>query len=99
MIKKEPGPQENLVAVTFELPDTIWAESVELMGDFNDWGRKPLPMQRGRSDEQWRITINLRRGKEYQFRYLVNGSEWYNDWDADRYVPNPYGGDNSVLVL
>jgi len=99
MIKKEPGPQENLVTVTFELPDTIWAESVELMGDFNDWGRKPLPMQRGRSDEQWRITINLRRGKEYQFRYLVNGSEWYNDWDADRYVPNPYGGDNSVLVL
>ena len=99
MIKKEKGPTEDTIAVTFELPDTIWAESVELVGDFNDWGRVPLPMQRGRNDERWRATVNLRRGREYQFRYRVNGNEWYNDWDADRYVPNPYGGDNSVLVL
>jgi len=99
MIKREPGPSDDLVAVTFELPGTIWAESVDLVGDFNDWGRNPLPMQRGRSDDLWRITVNLRRGREYQFRYHVNGSEWYNDWDADRHVPNPYGGDNSVLVL
>jgi hypothetical protein len=29
---------------------------------------------------------------------LINGSEWYNDWRADRYEPNELGGDNSVVV-
>ena len=56
-------------------------------------------MVRGRDDDHWHLTLELQSGKEYQFRYLVNGTDWYNDWDADRYVPNPFGGDNSVVVL
>ena len=99
MIKKEPGPTPDMVRVTFELPPSIWADSVYLVGEFNDWNRTSLPMTRDRSEESWRITIDLQRGREYQFRYLVNGTDWYNDWDADRYVANPYGGDNSVLAL
>ncbi len=99
MIKKEPGPAPDEMRVTFELPPTIWAESVDLVGDFNDWNRTSHPMVRGRDDANWHLTVTLKRGREYQFRYLVNGTDWYNDWDADRYVANPFGGDNSVLVL
>jgi len=40
----------------------------------------------------------LSAGREYQFRYLVDGQDWYNDWQADKYVPNNFGGDNSVVV-
>ena len=40
----------------------------------------------------------LPKGNEYQFRYLVNGRDWHNDWHADKYVPNKYGSDNSVVV-
>jgi hypothetical protein len=29
---------------------------------------------------------------------LVNGAEWHNDWQADKYVPNPFSGDNSVVI-
>jgi 1,4-alpha-glucan branching enzyme len=99
MIRKEPGSRDDLVRVTFELPATVWAESVSLVGDFNGWDPAALPMARGRNQESWHATIELQRGREYQFRYLINGSQWCNDWDADRYVPNPYGGDNSVVVL
>ena len=99
LIRKEPGSTPDVVRVSFELPPTVWAESVHLVGDFNDWDTQSLPMKRGRSGETWTLTLELRRGREYQFRYLINGTEWCNDWDADRYVPNPYGGDNSVVLL
>jgi hypothetical protein len=42
--------------------------------------------------------LELEAGKAYQYRYLVNGTDWYNDWRADHYVPNEYGGDNSVVI-
>jgi hypothetical protein len=49
-------------------------------------------------DGSFSVTLNLTKENEYQFRYLVNGTEWHNDWEADKYVPNPYSGDNSVVV-
>jgi hypothetical protein len=35
--------------------------------------------------------------RAHQFRYLVNETEWHNDWHADAYVPNPFGSENSVV--
>ena len=49
-------------------------------------------------DGRFKTTLDLEKDREYQFRYLVNGSEWHNDWEADKYVPNPFSGDNSVVV-
>ena len=97
MIKKAPSKNPGKVLVTFELPSAIWAERVNLVGEFNDWNTTNLPLHQDR-DGQWRITLELDAGREYQFRYLVNGTDWYNDWHADRYVPNPFGSDNSVVV-
>ncbi|MCI6365047.1 MAG: glycoside hydrolase, partial [Spirochaetia bacterium] len=35
----------------------------------------------------------------YQFRYLLDGYKWENDWNADKYIPAPYSNaDNSVVV-
>jgi len=33
------------------------------------------------------------------FRYLVDGERWENDWAADAYVPNPFGGEDSVVEV
>jgi 1,4-alpha-glucan branching enzyme len=98
MIKKEPSEKEQNVRVTFTLPPAIWAESVHMVGEFNNWNRTSHPLVWNRRREQWSITLELARGKEYRFRYLVNGGEWHNDWDADRYEPNAFGGDNSVVL-
>ena len=66
------------------------------MGDFNNWDEAATPMQRD-ADGGFLVTLELDKGCEYQFRYLVNNNEWHNDWRADRYVPYPYSGDNSVV--
>jgi 1,4-alpha-glucan branching enzyme len=97
MITKEPQSDGKHMRVTFELPSSIWAERVNLVGDFNDWDTARDEMHQSRADGAWRITLTLSTGREYQFRYLVNGRDWHNDWHADRYTSNQYGTDNSVV--
>jgi len=98
MIKKEASEKKDFVRLTFILPPAIWAETVHLVGEFNNWNKTSHPLIWDRQEEVWKITLDLPKGCEYQFRYLVNGTEWHNDWHADKYVPNPYGGDNSVVT-
>jgi len=98
MITKRPGKTPNKTLVTFRLPATVWAETIHLVGDFNGWNRQSHPLNPLRGDGGWEITLELDSGRVYQFRYLVDRANWQNDWDADRYVPNPFGGDNSVVI-
>ncbi len=98
MIRKEPSPKPGFALVTFELPAGIWAEQVALVGEFNNWDKKSHFLHQNRADATWRITLELPVGQRYQFRYLVNGTDWHNDWTADAYVPNQQGSDNSVVI-
>jgi 1,4-alpha-glucan branching enzyme len=99
MIKKVPIKEEGLVRVAFELPSTVWAERVNLVGEFNDWDTLSTPMTRERADANWKVIVELETGRRYRFRYLVDGKEWLNDWHADDFVENPYGSDDSVVDL
>ena len=99
MIRREPAEKEGLVRVAFELPSAIWAERVNLVGEFNDWDTTATPMTRNRSDANWKTTIELESGRRYRFRYLVDGQEWLNDWHADDHAENPYGSYDSVVDL
>jgi 1,4-alpha-glucan branching enzyme len=71
---------------------------VALCGEFNDWRSDDIKLARDRSG-QWRTTVVLEPGRTYRYRYLLDGQRWENAWKADGYVPNPYGEDDSVLVL
>ncbi len=72
------------------------AQNVTIVGDFNDWDTTATPMTR-LEDGSFQITLNLSPGREYKFRYLV--TRWENDWCADKYIPNPYGFDDSVVIV
>lgn len=85
------------VRVTFSIPAAIWADTVHVVGNFNNWSQTLHPLHL--DDTGWHITLELEAGKSYEYRYLINNSEWHNDWHADHYVPNEYGGDNSVVDL
>lgn len=97
MIKKK-YLKRGVVKVDFILPDAIAADadSAYLVGDFNNWDEKATPMTQLKSGS-FKITLDLEPNREYQFRYLVNGNQWHNDWDAEKYVANPFSGDNSVI--
>jgi 1,4-alpha-glucan branching enzyme len=90
--------KKGAVKVDFILPEAIAADAdtAYLVGDFNDWDEKATPMNQLKNGT-FKITLDLELNREYQFRYLVNGNQWHNDWDADKYVPNPFSGDNSVI--
>jgi 1,4-alpha-glucan branching enzyme len=99
MITKESTAREGVVRVIFELSSTLWAERVNLVGEFNDWDTTATPMTRNRSDANWKATVELEAGQRFAFRYLVDGKEWLNDWHADDHVDNPYGSYDSVVDL
>ncbi len=96
MLKKQTLKTKPVCKVTFSLPSQVQGDTVFLVGDFNGWQEDATPMKRNK-DGSFSAMLELDQGREYQFRYLVNGSEWHNDWEADRYVPNPFSGDNSVV--
>ena len=45
------------------------------------------------------LSITLLAGKKYQFRYLLDDQRWENDPDADSFIPNPFGTEDSVLDI
>ncbi len=96
MLKKRFFKTKDTCKVTFELPEAIEAKSAALAGDFNGWDANATPLKKVKGT--WKVTLELEKGREYQYRYFVNGAEWYNDWHADKYVPNNVDGDNSVVV-
>jgi 1,4-alpha-glucan branching enzyme len=99
MITKGPPTKRGLARVTFALPATIWAERVNLVGEFNDWDTQATPMSQNHLGADWQVSVELEAGRRYRFRYLVNGKEWLNDWHADDYLENPYGSYDSVVDL
>ena len=54
-------------------------------------------MKRG-PDGVWQTVIELEPNRAYEFRYVMNEDDWVNDTAADRQVPNPFGGENSVAL-
>jgi 1,4-alpha-glucan branching enzyme len=97
MLKKQHLKSKPACKVTFYSPAQVEAESVNLVGDFNGWSETDTEMKKLK-DGRFSVTLELEAGKDYQFRYLVNGKDWHNDWEADKYVPNPFSGDNSVVT-
>jgi 1,4-alpha-glucan branching enzyme len=97
MVRTDPGDEEGWVEITFSLPAACGAEQVHLVGDFNDWSNDATPLER--TDDGFEVRVPLRTGRSYRFRYLLDGVRWENDWEADDYEPNDFGGDDSVLHL
>lgn len=97
MVTKRYLKSKDITKVTFYTSEELGAEEVYLVGDFNSWDETATPMTKLK-DGRFKIVLELEPNKEYQYRYLVNGVEWHNDWEADKYVPNPYSGDNSVVT-
>lgn len=93
MIKKRET--KNYTKVTFELEHLADAELVEVLGDFNEW--QPEAMTKYKNGKH-KLTVDLDKGQEYQFRYRIDGERWENDDQADDYAPNEFGEKNSVVV-
>jgi 1,4-alpha-glucan branching enzyme len=93
-VTKSYVKSKNICRVTFDL-SADGADSASVLGDFNSW--EPTPMKRKKNN--FCATVELEPGREYQFRYLINGDTWANDDQADSYAQSAYpDAQNSVVV-
>lgn len=100
-IAKQFLKSKPIAKVTFELPAEAvnGAKAVALVGEFNNWDISALTLKK-QKDGSYKTTVELPVGSEYQYRYLLDGSKWENDWAADKYVASSVSGvENSVVVL
>jgi hypothetical protein len=95
MPNKKTLADRGIVRVTFELPAEVQGSVIHLVGDFTGWEGTPMEKQ---PDGSWRTTVDLAPDGTFEFRYLIDGTRWENDWDADRYVANAFGQENSVIT-
>lgn len=98
MLKKSFTKSGDSCRVTFKLPAEVHAETVHLCGEFNEWSPISHPMKQLK-DGSFSLTLSLDAGQSYRFRYLLDNERWENDWDADAYVANQYGSEDSLLNL
>ncbi len=100
IFKKEYSKDGSACAVTFWLAREAAPEAtyVAVAGTFNHWDQHSHLMDRLTSGD-FTLSVELESGKEYEFRYLIDGTRWENAWNADKYVWSAYAGcENSVVV-
>jgi hypothetical protein len=97
VLTKNWNPTTGRFDVTFDLPAELDIEQAAVVGEFNDWSESADPMQTD-ADGRWSATVSLEPSRSYRFRYHLGDDRWENDWSADSYVGNGFGGADSVVT-
>lgn len=95
MLTKRIFKTKNETEVTFVFArDDV--KKVELVADFNRW--KPSAMKFNNKKKVFTTKVRLPNDGLYHFKYLLDGQEWENDYEADQYIANEFGSENSVVL-
>ncbi|MCB0846200.1 MAG: isoamylase early set domain-containing protein [Bacteroidetes bacterium] len=100
-ITKKFLKSKPVVKVTFKVDKEAvsTAESVHVVGEFNEWNKEATPMKPMKNGS-FSTTVELTKDQEYQFRYLIDGKSWKNDEEADKLVQSPFAdAKNSVVIV
>jgi 1,4-alpha-glucan branching enzyme len=94
MLTKKFFKSKQEAEVTFEF-NVSQTDKVQLVAEFNNW--QPLDMKYVKKDKVYRTKVRLPKDRKFHFRYLINDNVWENDHQADAYIANAFGSDNSVV--
>jgi len=101
-ISKKYLKSKPICKVTFRIPSDIGKDfkTASVVGDFNNWNHKANRMKKLVKDGSFSTIIDLEKDKEYQFRYLFDGTEWANEIEAEKHITTYFGdSQNSIIVL
>lgn len=100
MIKKQYSKKKAVCKLTFSLTNEQIGKNgdVRVLGQFNNWNWAQGLILKSKK-KHYEASIELPTGASYEFRYLKNGQQWFNDEAADDYVSTPFMSSNSVVVL
>jgi 1,4-alpha-glucan branching enzyme len=98
-LKKQYLKDNKVCKVTFSVKKDVENVSVvRIPGEFNGWDIECEPMKKLKSGV-FTQTLSLPAGQSYQYKLLVNDSEWRNDPEADSQVPNNTGPEQTNSVV
>lgn len=100
-IEKKYLKSKPVCKVKFIAPEPLSkaAKKIYLAGEFNDWKYEATPLRKQKNGA-YATTIDLSTGNEYQYRFVLDGERWENDFDADKYVPSSVSdAENSVVIV
>ncbi|MGE5520403.1 MAG: isoamylase early set domain-containing protein [Candidatus Dadabacteria bacterium] len=96
MIQKTYYKTKDYCKVKFTVKPEA-AETVAIHGLNGDWNNSVIMSKK--KDGSFTCDVSLPRDTQHEFKYLVNQTEWVNEPEADKELPNPFGNSNSVIVL
>ncbi|HXL33911.1 MAG TPA: glycogen-binding domain-containing protein [Gemmatimonadales bacterium] len=74
------------------------AQSVHVVGTFNDWRPGSIALEDQDHDGVWRATLVLPAGT-YEYMFVVDGERWVPDHLAERLVADNFGRENSIVIV
>ena len=85
--------------VTFRYQPVIGGvSSVAVAGSFNGWNATANPLSDADKDGIWSADMDLPPGR-IEYKFVVNGDQWFTDENAAESSPDSFGGQNAVLVI
>ncbi len=90
-----PHPVEG--GILFSYRGSHGTKSVHLAGEFNGWDMQATPMSDEDGDGLWRIWYPLRSGRRYEYKFVIDGSQWVTDPNAPETNPSNYN--NGVVYV
>ncbi|MFZ1985063.1 MAG: isoamylase early set domain-containing protein [Desulfatitalea sp.] len=100
-ITKQYLKDKPMCKVTFRLDKNSigQAKKASLAAEFNGWKADKTPMKATKNGD-FTVTVVLDKGREYQYRYVVDGQHWITDDAADKYVHSGVSNvQNAVVVV
>jgi chromosome partitioning protein len=90
------GPQRIEEGILFVL-NAPNAQNVYLTGEFTNWSREGIRMEKDGKTGFWKTVLHLEPG-EYEYRFIVDGV-WIKDPNNTDSVLNEFGQENSLLIV
>jgi len=72
------------------------AKTVLLLGDFNSWDTKGIPLEKTKRGE-WRTNLYIKPGR-YEYKFMVD-NQWWLDPANSNVIWNALGSQNSIVEL
>ncbi len=90
------GPRATPEGIVFSF-EARGAGVVYIAGEFNAWAPTRDAMTKV-GEATWEITLSLDPGR-YEYKFVIDGTDWRDDPANPNAVSDPYGGKNSVVVV
>ncbi len=100
-VTKQYYKTKSYCKVTFRLSKKMAgnARKVAIAGDFNDWKSELTPMKALKNGD-FTASLQLAKGREYQYRYVLDDLKWITDDSADSQVYCDFAcAHNAVVVV